>query len=190
MQRTRTTPTTRNVVNVYPETEEKGPDPFDPRVRRRNVITAVIVLALVLVFAMIPATLRRFQQPATFYPTYAEAVGAQAVQRGDVPRFLPPAATDIHARSNRGNGQRLVRFDFRKADVPALTRGMTRIRSEAELERVQVPSPGWSKWWLISSRTLTGGQAEYLEIYEVPAGPDRGYVVLDPRTLHGYYWSR
>ena len=177
-------------MNRYPETAERGPDPFDPKVRRRNVITAFIVLALVLVAATIPATLRRFQQPATFYTTYAEAVTAQAVQRGDIPRFIPATATRIHARNNRGTGQRFVRFDFQKAETPAITRGMKRISSEAELERVPVPSPGWSKWWLISSRTLTGGQAEYLQIYQIPSGPDRGYLALDPRTLHGYYWSQ
>jgi hypothetical protein len=175
-------------VKQYPETAEKGPDPFDPRVRRKNVITAFVVLAVVAVVISIPPLLRRVQQPASIYPTYAAA--APAVQRGDIPTFVPATATDIHTRSNRNSGQRFVRFDFQKAEAPAITRGMKRITSEAELERVEVPSPGWSKWWLISSRTLTGGQAEYLEIYEVPSGPDRGYLALDPRTLHGYYWSR
>lgn len=175
-------------MNLYPEDAEKGPDPYDPRVRRRNIITAFIVLAAVALFIAIPYTLRRIQQPETLYATHAEATSAQAVERGDVPRFIPATATQIHTRSNRG--QRFVRFDFQPAEVPAITRGMQRLRTEAELERVPVPSPGWSKWWLITSRTLTGGQAEYLEVYQVPPGPDSGYLALDPRTRHGYYWSR
>jgi hypothetical protein len=171
-------------VNLYPEDAEKGPDPYDPRVRRRNIITAFVVLAAVALFIAIPYTARRVQQPETFYATHAEAVGARA----GVPRFVPATATEIHARSNRG--QRFVRFDVQPAAAPAITQGMQRLRTEAELERVPVPSPGWSKWWLITSRTLTGGQAEYLEVYQIPSGPDRGYLALDPRTRHGYYWSR
>ena len=174
-------------MNLYPEDAEKGPDPYDPRVRKRNVITAVVVLAAVLLLALIPATYRRFQQPEALYPTHAEA--AEAVAAGDVPRFIPATATQIHARHNRDTGQRFVRFDFQPAEVPAITRGMQRLSTEAELERVPVPTPGWSKWWLITSRTLTGGQSEYLQVYRIPSGPDRGYLALDPRTRHGYFWS-
>jgi hypothetical protein len=177
-------------VNLYPEDAEKGPDPFDPRVRRKNIITAFVVLAAVLLFAMIPATYRHFQQPVSIYTTHAEAVADQAVQRGDVPGFIPATATQIYARHNRDTGQRFVRFDYQPAELPGFVRGMQRLRTEQELERVPVPSPGWSKWWLITSRTLTGGQAEYLEVYHIPSGPDRGYLAVDPRTRHGYYWSR
>lgn len=176
-------------MNLYPEHEEKGPDPYDRTIRRKNIITAVVVMALVLGFAMIPATYRRFQQPEALYPTHAEAVAGQAVQRGDVPAFIPATATQIHARHNRDTGQRFVRFDYKPAELPGIVRGMRRI-PPAELERVTVPTPGWSKWWLITSRTLSGGQAEYLEVYEIPAGADRGYLAVDPRTEHAYFWSR
>lgn len=177
-------------MQIYPQDKEKGPDPYDPRVRRRNIITAFVVLAAVLLFAAIPAGYRRFQQPVSIYPTHAQAVADQAVERGDVPRFVPASATQIHTRHNRDTGQRFVRFDYQAAEAPVIVRGMQRLRTEQELERVPVPSPGWSKWWLITSRTLTGGQGEYLEVYRIASGPDRGYLALDPRTLHGYYWSR
>lgn len=177
-------------MNRYPEHAEKGPDPYDPAVRRRNVITAFIALAVVAVLIAIPYTYGRLLRSEEFYPTHAHAVSARAVDRGDIPRFLPSTATDIHASNNRGGGERFVRFDFQPAEVPAITGGMQRVQAEAELERIAVPSAGWNKWWLISSRTLTGGQSEYLEIYRIPAGPDRGYLVLDPRTRHGYFWSQ
>ncbi len=180
----------RSTVNFYPDHLEKGPDPYDPRVRRRNIITVFAVLAGILVLAAIPYTYRQFQQPEALYATHAEAVRTQAVERGDVPGFVPATATQIHARRNRDTDQRFVRFSYQPTEAPAITAGMQRVSTEAELERVPVPSPGWSKWWLVTSRTLTGGQGEYLEVYHIPAGPDRGYLALDPRTLHGYYWSR
>jgi hypothetical protein len=183
-------PAIQSTVNEYPENAEKGPDPYDPRIRRKNIITAFVVMAGVALFALVPATMRRFQQPVSIYATHAEAVADRAVDRGDVPRFIPASATQIHARHNRDTGQRFVRFDYPPAELPAFVRGMQRLQGDKELERVPVPSPGWSKWWLITSRTLTGGQAEYLQVYRIPSGPDRGYLAVDPRTLHGYYWSR
>jgi hypothetical protein len=178
------------MLNQYPDDAPKGPDPYDPKVRRRNIITAFAALAAILLLAAIPATYRSFQQPEHLYETHAAAVQAGAVEEGEIPRFIPPTATRIHTRNNRQTGQRFVRFDFQPAEMPAVTRGMQRLRTEAELERVTVPSAGWNKWWLITGRTLTGGQAEYLEVYHIPSGPDRGYLALDPRTRHGYFWSR
>lgn len=166
-----------------------GPDPYDPAVRRKNIKTLAIVAAAMAVLVAIPMTYRRFQQPETFYGTHAEAVTAQAVERGDVPRFVPAAATEIHARNNRESGQRFVRFSFADAEVPAITRGM-RLMPRAEVEKVLVPTPGWSEWFPITSRTLSGTQGGYLDVYEIPDGPDRGYLAVDKRTHYAYFWSR
>jgi hypothetical protein len=168
---------------------ELGPDPYEPAVRRRNVKTLAVVAVAMAVLVAIPMTFRRFQQPETFYDTHAQAVSARAVERGDVPTFIPPTATEIHARNNRDSGQRFVRFTFADADVPAMTRGM-RLLPRAEVEKVLVPGPGWTKWFPITSRTLSGTQGGYLHVYEVPEGPDRGYLAVDPRTHYAYFWSR
>jgi hypothetical protein len=176
-------------VYIHPEHEEKGPDPFDPAVRRKNLKTMAVVIAALAVLASIPALYRMFQQPEKIYPTHASAVNAQAVERGDVPGFVPPTATRIFTRRNRQTDQRFVRFDFDTAQLPALVQGMRPVPHE-QMEKVNVPTPGWSKWWLVTSRTLSGGQSEYLSLYEIPAGADRGYLVVDRRTRHAYYWSR
>jgi hypothetical protein len=170
---------------TYPE--GRGPDPYDPAVRRRNLKTMALLVIAIAVLASIPATYRRFQQPEQFYATQAEA--RPAMEAGDVPAFVPATATEIHARHNRDSGQRFVRFTFADAELPAITRGM-RLLSPAEVEKVMVPTPGWSEWWPITSRTLTGGQGEYLKVYEIASGPDRGYLAVDPRTRHAYFWSR
>ena len=171
----------------YPQ--PAGPDPYDPAVRRKNIKTLAIVTVLLAILIAIPVTYRRFQQPETFYGTHAEAVTAQAVERGDVPRFVPASATEIHARNNRDSGQRFVRFTFADADLPAITRGM-RLMPREEVEKVMVPTPGWSEWFPITSRTLSGTQGGYLAVYEIPAGPDSGYLAVDKRTHYAYFWSR
>jgi hypothetical protein len=166
-----------------------GPDPYDPAVRRKNIKTMAIVAVVLAIMVAIPMTVRRFQQPETFYGTHAEAVTAQAVERGEVPRFIPATATEIHARNNRDSGQRFVRFTFADADLPAITRGM-RLMPREEVEKVLVPTPGYTEWFPISSRTLSGTQGGYLHVYEIPDGPDRGYLAVDPRTRYAYFWSR
>ncbi len=166
-----------------------GPDPYDPAVRRKNIKTMAILLAAVAVLAAIPATYRRWQQPETFYATHTEAVAGKAVERGDVPGFVPATATEIHARNNRDTGQRFVRFSFDPAELPAITRGM-RLLPREEVEKIPVPTPGWSEWFPITSRTLSGTQGEYLKVYHIPSGPDRGYLAVDERTRHAYFWSR
>ncbi|WP_420129371.1 hypothetical protein [Longimicrobium sp.] len=166
-----------------------GPDPYDPAVRRKNIKTLAVVAVVLAILIAIPVAFRRVQQPETYFNTHAEAVTAQAVERGDVPRFVPATATEIHSRNNRESGQRFVRFTFVDADVPAMTRGMRRL-PHAEVEKVLVPAPGWVEWFPISSRTLSGTQGGYLHVYEVPAGPDRGYLAVDPRTHYAYFWSR
>ena len=165
-----------------------GPDPYDPAVRRKNLKTLAVVIVALTGAALIPATYRRFQQPETYYATQAEAAGARAVERGDVPRFVPATATEIHARHNRDSGQRFVRFTYADADLPAITRGM-RLLTREEVEKVSVPTPGWSEWWPITSRTLSGGQGEYLQVYETRSRTDRGYLAVDPRTHYAYFWS-
>ena len=117
------------------------------------------------------------------------SIGGQAVERGDVPRFVPATATQIHARNNRDSGQRFVRFTFADADLPAITRGM-RLMPREEVEKVLVPTPGYTQWFPITSRTLSGTQGGYLRVYEIPDGPDRGYLAVDPRTRFAYFWSR
>ena len=179
----------RPYVYTYPEHLEKGPDPFDPAVRRRNLKTMLLVALGIAVLAAVPAGYRRLQQPEARYSTQAEAVSDGAVERGEVPRFVPATAARIISRRNRSTGQRFVRFDYAPAELPAIVSGMRQV-PRAQMEHVNVPAPGWSKWWLITSRTLSGGQGEYLSLYEIPSGPDRGYLAVDPRTRHAYFWSR
>jgi thioesterase domain-containing protein len=166
-----------------------GPDPYDPAVRRKNLKTMAVVAVAMAILVAIPMTYRRVVQPEQFYATHAQAVTAQAVERGDVPTFVPATATEIHARNNRDSGQRFVRFTFVESDIPAITRGMRRM-PRAEVEKVLVPAPGWSEWFPITSRTLSGTQGGYLHVYEIASGPDRGYLAVDPRTRYAYFWSR
>jgi hypothetical protein len=168
--------------------DERGPDPSDPDVRRRNLRTLLVLVALVALAAVFPGTCRRVASPDAAYPTGARAAEDGAVQRGAVPGLIPPDARDVRVRHDPRSGRRFIRFDYDSAGAAELTAGLRRV-AEEEKARVPVPAAGWASWFPITERTLSGRQGGYLEVYEVTSGPDRGWLALDPRTRHAYYWS-
>jgi len=144
-----------------------------------------MALAAILVVAFIPAVCRSVVEPDRRYATATEA--RRSADAGEwVPGFLPASARDI--RERHGEGRRFVAFLMDSADVPGMTAGLQRLDSLA-VKQVPVPTPGWSTWWPISPRTLQGGQAKQLFVFRVPGPRDRGYLAVDPRTYHAFYWA-
>lgn len=153
---------------------------------RRNVVMAFASLAAVLALAFLPALCRRQLEPEAHYADLAAARRSPDAAAW-LPGFMPPSASDIHER--HGRYRRFVRFELDSTEVPLLTASMTRLDSAAA-RRVPVPVAGWSAWWQIAPQTLAGGQGKLVWVYRIEAPPrDRGYLVLDPRTLTGFFWS-
>ncbi|MBB4638888.1 hypothetical protein [Longimicrobium terrae] len=166
-----------------------APDPYDPVQRRKNIRTLILVTLALIGFAFIPASLRRMEAPEENFGSFQEAQEARATDRGLLPSFVPANATEIYTRFNRDRDQRFVRFTYTDDALSTLTDGMRPVSAERQ-KSLTVPSPGWSKWWPLSSRTFSGGQGEYLKVWEITTGPDRGFLAIDPRTKHAYFWNR
>ncbi|HEX8670296.1 MAG TPA: hypothetical protein VF710_00325 [Longimicrobium sp.] len=155
-----------------------------PRRRNHLPITLAVVVVLACI-AVLPWACRDRIEPDRRYPTAAAA--RSAPDAGEwVPAFLPPTATDIYER--HGVGRRFVRFSADSATLAAMSATMPRIDT-AEVKRIPLPTPGWSEWWPISPRTLQSGQGKQIRVHRVDDPRDRGYVAIDPRTLHAFYWS-
>ncbi len=146
---------------------------------------AFAVLAIIVAVALIPAYCRSKVEPDRRYPTAAAARGAPDAGEW-VPAFLPPNATDIYER--HGVGRRFVRFSADSATLAAIAATMPRLDT-VEVQRIPLPTPGWSEWWPISPRTLQSGQRKQIHVHRVDHPRDRGYVAIDPRTLRAFYWS-
>lgn len=153
---------------------------------RRSILYAFVVLFAVLALALLPAYCRRQVEPESAYPTAAAARRAPDAAEW-LPAFLPPTATDIIER--HGPYRRFVRFQVDSATLPALEARLVALDT-AEARQVPVPVSGWSPWWPITPQTLRTGQGKQVRVFrvDVPAR-DRGYLVLDPRTLVAYYWT-
>src|SRR5688500_4962399 len=153
---------------------------------RRNVIAAFITAAAILASALLPAYCRDQVEPQARYENAGEARrSADAAEW--VPSFLPSRATDVYER--HGRYRRFVRFTVDSAGLAELLPAVVRLDT-AQARRVPVPVAGWTAWWQLTPRTLETGQGKQVQVYRVdrPAR-DRGYLVLDPRTLTAYYWS-
>ncbi|HYW07035.1 MAG TPA: hypothetical protein VE913_08775 [Longimicrobium sp.] len=159
--------------------------PHAERRPRSNTSVALMALAAILFVAFIPAMCRSVVEPDRRYPT-AAAARASADAGEWVPSFLPASARGIHER--HGEGRRFLAFVMDSAEVGTMTAGLQRLDSVA-VKEVPVPTPGWSSWWPISPRTLQGGQAKQLSVFRVNDPRDRGYLAVDPRTFHAFYWA-
>lgn len=152
----------------------------------RNVVAAFTVLVAVLALSLIPAYCRDQVEPEAFYRTAAEARRAPDAAAW-LPAFVPPEARAVWER--HGRYRRFVRFTVDSAAAARMTAGMVALDT-ARARAVPVPVSGWSPWWQLAPQTLQGGQGKQVRVYRVESPPrDRGYLVLDPRTGTGYYWS-
>lgn len=153
--------------------------------KRRNLLLFLVLAAVVLGVGLCSTVRARLAQPEAFYPTAAEA---RVRPDGFLPALLPPSATEIHERRDRGSGRVWARFRFAPADLERMTTGLRRLSLE-EARALEITGPAFTPWWTINPRTLLGSQGRRLRVYEV-TGDDAGWLVVDPRSTLAFYWSR
>lgn len=159
-----------------------------PSPRRKNAAALGGIVSMLVALALIPALCARYERPQAYADTYPQARGVGIAARVERvrPGLIPPTAREIHHLHDERSGATWVRFLFDPADTPRVTRGMRRLSPE-ETKDVEVRSPGAAvRWWLLSSRTLSGGQGRQVQVYEAP----NGYLVVDPRSSTAYFWTK
>ena len=122
------------------------------------------------------------------YATLAEAQAAGAVDRGWLPRGLPPGTRDLRVAYDVDANRRWGLFDFPPAEGDAL-RALT--GSEISLDGLECNPPGRIEWWPILLRQRLDGE-------RIKATSLRGYSTKDGELIlavnwaqgRGYYWSK
>lgn len=159
-----------------------------PSPRKKNAAALAGIASMLVALALIPALCARYERPPAYADTYPQAqqAGIVAAVERLRPGLVPPTAREIHLLRDERSGAAWVRFLFDPAHVAQVTRGMRPLAPE-ETKDVEVRSPGASvQWWLLSSRTLSGGQGKQVQVFEAP----NGYLVVDPRSSTAYFWTR
>ena len=122
------------------------------------------------------------------YATLAEAQAAGAVDRGWLPRGLPPGTRDLRVAYDLDSNRRWGLFEFPPAEGTAL-RALT--GSEISLDGLECNPPGRVEWWPILLRQRLDGE-------RIKATSLRGYsakeadLILAVNWAQGraYYWTR
>ncbi len=159
-----------------------------PSPRKKKAATVAGIACMLVALALIPALCARQARPQEYADTYTQAqeAGIVAAVERVRPGLIPPTSREIHHIRHEPTGAAWVRFLFDPALTAQVTRGMRQLSAD-EMKNVQVRSPGAAvQWWLLSSRTLSGGQGKQVRAYEAPDG----YLVIDPRSSTAYYWTR
>jgi hypothetical protein len=152
--------------------------------RRRNRAILLGIAGIVLVGIALPPLWSRAEQPQSRYDTYAQARAAGALDRGLLPRRLPPSAREIREKHFADADHHWARFGFDAADLERMVAGLPRL-SPAEVKRLRMPSPGWVPWWRLNPGTVDSKQAAHLRFYRA----EDGYLAVDPRTSVAYFWT-
>jgi hypothetical protein len=140
--------------------------------------------ALTLALALYPSVCTYVEQPQQYWASYAAAprTGDEAL-----PALVPPSATEIHTRRDDRGGLRWVRFNYAPADHGRIVAGLRRL-SLNEARALPVIAPTFTPWWTVNERTMLGKAGNRLEVYAIPGGS--AWLVIDPASNTGYYWSR
>jgi hypothetical protein len=118
---------------------------------------------------------------SAFYDTYADAERAGAVNRGWIPPYVPPSATEITEVHNLDVNSQRIRFQAPLADLRLMTEGMRMVpRSDLPTSNVYLP-PMEGDW--------SPGSDENLRFYEAPDGGAARCVAVDWERARTYGWT-
>ncbi len=124
-----------------------------------------------------------------YYPTYADAVRANAVRRGWIPEFVPTSAYEIHEVHDVDTNMQRMRFRVPSSDVYALTRTMIpqSLSQIHELQRSHTPPSLGVPW----PRELeSGGGNTTLRLFVISASENPTLcVAVDWQTGLMHAWT-
>jgi hypothetical protein len=121
------------------------------------------------------------------YASMAEAAQVGAIERGWLPRLVPPGAHDIREAHDEAGGRRWGLFSFGPRDSDHIRAA---VGAERGFAGVECDAPGRIEWWPVLLRgTLNPEQvgATGLKGY-APAG-DSLVVAVNWSQRRAYYWT-
>jgi hypothetical protein len=123
------------------------------------------------------------------YATLAEAQQAGAMERGWIPKELPPGAHDIREAHDLDSNRRWGLFNFHESDAGAM-RAMLQ-PEEITLAGASCDIPGRVEWWPVLLRnTLDPERIKAAGLQSYRSRNDSLIVVLNWNQRRAYYWSR
>ena len=147
-----------------------------------------LALAIATIALGLSAACRDIDVRTEAYGTLAEAQAAGAVDRGWLPRGLPPGTRDLRVAYDVDSNRRWGLFEFPPAEGDAL-RALT--AAEISLDGLECNPPGRIEWWPILLRQRLDGErirATGVKAYSVGEGDV--ILAVNWGQGRGYYWTK
>ena len=150
---------------------------------RRTAFAASVALALLVLTAC-----RNLDVVTEAYATLAEAQAAGAVDRGWLPRGLPPGTYELRVAHDLDSSRRWGLFNFPAVEGETLR---ALVESEISFDGLTCSPPRRIEWWPVLLRERLDGE-------RIRATGVRGYAVKGSDLIlavnwaqgRAYYWSR
>jgi hypothetical protein len=150
--------------------------------RARGVSAASLIFAALLVGAC-----RDLEVVSNTHATLDEARRAGAVERGWVPRWLPPGSREIREAHDLDTNRRWGLFNFPPDDVAPLR---SALGPEIKIDGQRVDAPRRIEWWPIILRGMLDGEQIALTGLKAHATADDGLtVVVNWQQGRAYYFT-
>jgi hypothetical protein len=125
------------------------------------------------------------------YPTHAEAVAAGEVERGWLPRWVPPTATNIHLQRDLDTNEIWLRLSLPAASTSALRQALSPLSSEETVGISWNRPCGMAQWWPRNLVQLEPADDIALNAELFSADPnDSLYVAFDRTSDDVFVWER
>ena len=143
---------------------------------------------LLIAVALVLSACRDVDVVTESYATLDEAIADGAIERGWIPRVLPPGARDIREAHDLDSNRRWGLFNFTPADAAALR---DTIGPEISLAGHSCNPPRRIEWWPLALR-------QRLNADQIAATGLRAYAVREGELIvavnwnqgRAYYWTR
>jgi hypothetical protein len=114
------------------------------------------------------------------YATLAEATADRAVDRGYLPKGLPPGTHDIREAHDQKSPRRWGLFNFPQTEADALR---ALIGPEVSLRGMRIDPPRRIEWWPVLLRGAVNDE-------QVTATGTRTYAARDGDLIYAINWSQ
>ena len=141
----------------------------------------VVLRGIVLTLTLVAVSCRDIDVVTASYATLDEAAEAGAVDRGWVPKGLPPGTRDIREGHDLDSNRRWALFSFPTTEAPALQRLLE--PTEMSLDGQVCDAPGRIEWWPV----LLRGR---LDAERIRAAGLRAYRSADGSLLFAVNWNQ
>jgi len=86
----------------------------------------IILVGLVAIFLLFPATCKYFEQPKSYFSNYDEAKNSGIMEAGWMPTFIPRTSTEIHEQHDIDSNLVYMTFKYEQSEDIDLSRHCSR----------------------------------------------------------------